>query len=155
MDKIVALIRQKPRVFVYASCAYLLFVMMIKWLFHPSLDALWFFLGGILGMYFLDAAELFFALHPSPFRSIVFGTLFAVVTFFVVTSSTSVIGMGLVLSLYLQLLLWQVGEWNMVGNLNSWYTMVAGPVSLSAQRSVFAVSVVIFLVVTYLGIRVI
>lgn len=153
MDTIAALIRQKPRIFVYISCVYLLIVIVAKWLLHPSLDALWFFSGGLIGIYFLDAAELFFALNPSPFRSIVFGALFAVVTFFVVTSSTSAIGTGLVLSLFLQLLLWQVGEWNMAGNVNSWYAMVAGPVSLSAQRSVFAVSVALFLIVTYLGIR--
>ena len=108
MDKVKELIRNKPRIFIYISLVYLLLVVLLKWVIHPSLDALWFFLGGAIGVYFLDAAEVFFALNPSPFRSVVFGALFAAVAFFVVTSSTGTIGSGLVLSLYLQMLL---GSW--------------------------------------------
>lgn len=153
MDKVKELIRNKPRIFVYISLVYLLLVILLKWVTHPSLDALWFFLGGAVGVYFLDAAEIFFALNPSPFRSVVFGALFAGVAFFVVTSSTGTIGSGLVLSLYLQMLLWQMGEWRINGNLNSWYRMVAGPVTETTQRSILVISAVIFIVETYIFIR--
>jgi len=126
---------------------------LIKWLFHPALDALWFFLGGAIGVYFLDAAEVFFALNPSPFRSIVFVTLFSGVAFFVVTSSTGTIGSGLVLSLYLQMLLWQIGELRVAGNLNSWYRLVRDPVLPSTQRTIFIATIIVFLVESYLFIR--
>lgn len=147
------LIRSKPRIFVYITSVYLLLLVLLKWLTNPSLDALWFFLGGAIGIYFLDAAEIFFGLQPSPFRSIVFGALFAIVAFFVVTSSASMVGIGLVLSLYLQMLLWQVGEWRVNKNLDSWYRMVAGPVSASTQRTILIVSFVIFFVETILFVR--
>lgn len=153
MDNVKAVLRQKPRIFVYISLVYLLIIVLAKWVLHPSLDALWFFLGGAIGVYFLDAAEIFFALNPSPFRSVVFGALFAAVAFFVVTSSTGTIGSGLVLSLYLQILLWQIGEWKVNGNVNSWYRMVAGPVPPSSQRLILIVSAVVFLAETLIFIR--
>src|SRR3989344_2232475 len=153
MDKVNTLIRQKPRIFVYITAAYLLAVVLLKWLFHPSFDALWFVLGGAIGIYFLDGAELFFALNPSPFRSVVFQALFAVVAFFVVTSSTSTMGSGLVLSLFLQMVLWQVGQWNAFGNLDSWYRMVAGSVEPKTQRLILGVSGIVFLVETYIFVR--
>lgn len=150
MDKVKALIRQKPTVFLLVTGAYLLSVVLWKWLLHPSFDAVWFVIGGGIGIYFLDAAEQFFALNPSPFRSVVFQALFAVVAFFVVTSSTSVMGSGLVLSLFLQMILWQVGEWKLTGNLHSWYRMVAGTLDARTERVILVVSVIIFLVETYI-----
>jgi len=153
MDNVKAVLRQKPRIFVYISLIYLLIIVLAKWVLHPSLDALWFFIGGAIGIYFLDAAEIFFALNPSPFRSVVFGALFAAVAFFVVTSSTGTIGSGLVLSLYLQMLLWQIGEWRVNGNVSSWYRMVAGPVLPSTQRLILIVSAVVFFTETFIFIR--
>lgn len=153
MDKVKELIRSKPRIFVYISLVYLLLVGLFKWLVHPSLDALWFFVGGAIGIYFLDAAELFFALNPSPFRSVVFAALFACVAFFVVTSSSGTLGSGLVLSLYLQMLLWQMGEWKINGNLNSWLHMIAGSVNEGTQRLILIVSGIIFVIETLIFIR--
>lgn len=153
MDKVQALIRQKPRMFVYVTLVYLLSIGVVKWVVHPSLDALWFFVGGAIGLYFLDAAELFFALVPSPFRSIVFGTLFALVAFFVVTSSSGTIGSGLVLSVYLQMILWQIGEWKLNGHIDSWYRMIVGTVNPPTQRGILIGFCVFFLVISYLFIR--
>lgn len=153
MDKVKELLWSKPRILIYISLVYILLVAIFKWALHPSLDALWFFFGGAIGVYFLDAAELFFALNPSPFRSVVFGALFSCVAFFVVTSSTGTIGSGLVLSLYLQMLLWQAGEWRISGNLNSWYRLVAGPVAETTQRSILIISGIIFVVETYIFIQ--
>ncbi len=153
MENIQALIRQKPRVFVYITLLYLIGIGLIKWVMHPSLDALWFFLGGAIGLYFLDAAEVFFALSPSPFRSVVFSVLFAIVAFFVVTSSSGTIGSGLVLSVYLQMILWQVGEWRIQGQTDSWYRMVAGPIHRSTQRAIFSGFVIVFLCISYFFVR--
>lgn len=153
MENINAIIRQKPRIFIYVTLVYFLSVGIIKWITQPSLEAVWFFLGGAIGLFFLDAAEVFFALQPSPFRSVVFGALFAVVAFFVVTSSTGTIGSGLVLSIFLQMLLWQIGEWRMKGNTDSWYRMVAGIVPVATQRSILIISAVLFFVETFIFIR--
>lgn len=150
MDKVKELIRQKPRVFLVVTGVYFVAVVVLKWLAHPSLDAVWFLLGGGIGIYFLDAAEQFFALNPSPFRSIVFQVLFAVVAFFVVTSSTGTIGSGLVLSLFLQMIMWQIGELRLNGNLDSWYRMVAGSVDTRTERIILIASVFVFLISTYI-----
>ena len=147
------IIRKKPLLFLVVSVVYALGVGVLKWGIAWPPQAALYFGGAILGVYFLDGAEVFFHLTPSPFRSIVFVAMFALVSLFVVTSSGSYLGSGLVLSLYLSLLLWQLGEWKLVGNLTSWYRMVAGPVSVTTQRWVLVALAAIFLVETYLFIR--
>ena len=101
-------------------------------------------------MRLLDAAEVFFALNPSPFRSIVFVGAFVVLSFFVATSSGSLLAQGLVFSLYLTLILWQVGEWQFSGNLDGWYRMVAGPVTKTVQKWALVIFSVMFIIETLL-----
>ena len=153
MEKVKEIIRKKPLLFLVVSVVYALGVGVLKWgVVWPPQAALY-FVGALLGVYFLDGAEVFFALTPSPFRSVVFMAGFAVVSFFIVTSSGSFVGSGLVLSLFLSLILWQVGELQIAGNLNSWYRMVAGPVSVNVQRWVLFVFVAFFVLETFLFIR--
>jgi hypothetical protein len=94
-----------------------------------------------------------FSVHPSPFRTIVFVVLFAVVSLFVITSSGSMLAIGLVLSIFLTILLWQVGEWALMKNLNTWYRMLADPVSTSVQRIILYISGIVFLIETIIFIR--
>lgn len=153
MEKVKEIIRKKPLLFLILSLAYLFSVGFLKWAFTPPLAGLWFVVGGVVGIYFLDIADVFFHLSPSPFRSIVFAAAFVVVSLFVVTSSGSMLASGLVLSLYVTLLLWQLGEWHVRGNLNEWYRMIAGPVPVGVQRWGVVLFVVILLMETYLFIR--
>lgn len=153
MKKVIAIIQGKPPLFVIAGLIYLLAVGFFRWQMTPSLDTLYFLGGGFLGIYFLDIAEAFFHLAPSPFKSIVFVGLYTAISFFVVTSSSSFVARGLVLTVYLMLLLLQISEWRKTGNLVSWYEMVAGVVSVSTQELLLAVFGVIFFVETYLFIR--
>jgi len=153
MEKVMEIIKKKPTLFLAVSIGYALGVGVIKWGIAWPPQAFLYFAGSLLGVYFLDAAEVFFALSPSPFRSIVFMAAFSVVSFFIVTSSGSFVGSGLVLSLFLSLILWQIGELQIAGNLNSWYRMVAGPVSLSMQRWILFVFIAFFVIETYLFIR--
>ncbi len=153
MDKIIEIIKKKPVLFLAISVVYALGVGVLKWGIAWPPQAFLYFVGAILGVYFLDGAEVFFNLKPSPFRSVVFVTAFIVVSLFMITSSGSFVGMGLVLSLYLSLILWQLGEMQIVGNLNNWYRMVAGPVSLNVQRWTLFVFVAFFVLETFLFIR--
>ena len=109
--------------------------------------------GGIVGIYFLDVAEDFFALTPSPFRSIVFMSVYVFVSFFVTTSSSVALARGLVLSLFLQLLFWQVGEWRLTGSNASWYRMTADMVHVRIQQWILIGFVVVFIIETYVFIR--
>ncbi len=147
------IISRKPLLFLFISLGYLLVAGILKWFIHPPLDSVWFILGGVVGVYLLDASEVFFAISPSPFRSIVFAGAFVVLSLFVVTSADSMLAEGLVLTLYLTMILWQVGEWQITGNLNSWYRMVEGPVAPALQRWGMLIFAALFVVETLLFLR--
>lgn len=147
------ILSRKPLLFLFISLGYLIVVGFLKWFIHPPLDAVWFILGGAIGVYLLDAAEVFFAISPSPFRSIIFVGAFVVLSLFVVTSANSMLADGLVLSLYVTMLLWQIGEWQITGNLNAWYRMIVGPVSIPLQRWGMIIFGTLFFVETLLFLR--
>lgn len=153
LEKVKAIIRRKPVFFLLVSLGYLILAAFLKWNIHPQWGTLWFVVGGILGVYFLDIAEVFFELNPSPFRSIVFVGAFVLVSLFVVTSAGSFVASGLVLSLYMTLLFWQVGQWQIQHNLTDWYRMVSGPVDVKMQRWILIAFVVLFFVETFLFVR--
>jgi len=147
------IISRKPLLFLFVSLGYLIVVGLLKWFIHPPLTAVWFILGGVIGVYLLDTAEVFFAITPSPFRSIVFAGAFVILSLFIVTSSNAILADGLVLTLYLTMLLWQLGEWQITGNLNTWYRMIEGPVSVPLQKWGMILFAVLFFVETLLFLR--
>ncbi len=148
MNTVLSIIRKKPPLFLLVSLGYLVLVALGKWGTHPVLATGFFAFGGLVGVYFLDAAEEFFHLTPSPFRSIVFAALFIIVALFIVTSSGSMFAAGLVLSLYLTMILWQIGEWQIQKNLRDWYRMVNGPVSTQVQMWFIIAFIGIFFIET-------
>lgn len=153
LEKIKVIFQRKPVMFLGISFGYLLLLSFAKWGIHPTWGTVLFLIGGLIGVYFLDIAEVFFALSPSPFRSILFTGAFILVALFIVTSSGSTLATGLVLSMYLSLVLWQIGEWSVVGNLNSWYRMIAVPVEFRFQKMVLVAFVVLFIFETVLFLR--
>lgn len=152
-DSVRKIIERKPLLFLLLSLGYLLLIGFFKWNIHPSLGTVLYFVGGLIGVYFLDVAEVFFRLSPSPFRSIVFLTGFVIVSLFIVSSSGSLLSSGLVLSMYLTLILWQIGEWEIHKNLQDWYRMISGNVSLRAQQIVLVVFIILFFVESGLFLR--
>lgn len=150
MNKFLVVVARKPPLFLIVSLLFLALTAFLKWGIAPPIDAIYYMSGALLGVFFLDIAEVFFNLTPSPFRTIVFVAGFAVISFFVISSTDSLLGKGLVLSLYLTLLLWQVGEWQVRGNLESWYRVVAGEVTISVQQWMLIGFLALFLVETYL-----
>lgn len=147
------ILHKKPSFFLISSIVYILLLIVIKWNIHPTWSTGVFFLGSMIGVYFLEAAEEFFHLDPSPFRSVIFVALFAVVSFFIVSSSGSFLASGLVLSIYLTLLFWQIGEWTTVKNLNRWYSMVSEPVSLRVQLWILIITALFFCLESILFLR--
>lgn len=148
-----SILQRKPSLFLISTIIYILVLYVLKWNIHPTISALWFLVGSVMGMYFLEIAEEFFHLDPSPFRSVVFVGLFSIVSFFVVSSSGSYLAMGLVLSMFLTLVLWQIGEWSTVKHLNRWYSMVADPVRPQTQLWVMMGVMLFFLFETFLFLR--
>lgn len=153
MQKVLSFLRCKPIFFFWISIFYIVCLYLVKWNIHPTIDALLFVLGSLIGLYFLEAAERFFHLDPSPFRSVVFVGLFVIVSFFVVTSSVSYIASGLVLTLFLTLLLWQFGEWTTLKQLNRWYSMLADPVSPRTQFVLLCVTFACFVFQTIIFLK--
>jgi len=153
MEKLQIILKRKPLLFLIGSLFYVIIVYLFKWNIHPSWNALWFMSGSIIGLYLLEAAEDFFHLEPSPFRSIVFVTLLTIVSFFVVTSSGSYLASGVVLMLCLTLFFLQLGEWVTVKNLHRWYTMLADPIPTKVQFGLLIIFGVCFFIETVLFIR--
>ncbi len=153
MRKILSIIQKKSSIEALVALVYFLIVGFMKWRINPSIPTLLFFTGGVLGMYLLDIAEAFFHLSPSPFRSIVFTSGFILVSLFVITSTASMLGAGLVLSLFLTLIMWQINEWRTQGNLNRWYIMISGSLSYDMQRLVLAGFIIVFFAETFIFLR--
>lgn len=153
MDKVREIFKRKPRAFLITSIIYLFIVILIKWGIHPTISTLILLAGGVFGLYFLDFAEVVFNVSPSPFRTMVFVALFAIVSLFVITSSGSMLAIGLVLSIFLTILLWQIGEWTITKNLNSWYRMFADPVPPKVQHIILYISGMVFCIETIVFIR--
>lgn len=153
VEKVKEIIKRKPLFFLLVSLGYLGLTAFLKWNIHPQWGTLWFVVGGILGVYFLDIAEVFFELTPSPFRSVVFMGAFVLVSLFIVTSSGSPMASGLVLSLYLTLLLWQIGQWHIAHTLTDWFRWVAGPVPVVSQRWILLGFAAVFIIETFLFVR--
>jgi hypothetical protein len=153
MDKLKQIIRSKPRWIVLVIFSYILILGVLKWRLSPDISTVFYLLGGLFGVYFMDLADLVFDIQPSPFRSIVFVVLFCIVSFFVVTSSGSMFAAGLVLSLYFTLLLLQAEEWQEYHNLNEWFTLGMSRPPVKVQRWI-VLGIALFLVLeTLLFIR--
>jgi hypothetical protein len=153
MEKVKEIISKKPMMFVIISLAYTVAVIFLKWQIHPKLESLLFVAGSVIGIYFLDIAESFFQVHPSPFSSVVFGGGLVVVSLFIVSSSGSSLATGLVLALYLTLIMRQVAEWRQQHNLNSWYELLSQTVTPRTQLFILAFFIVMFLGETLIYIR--
>ncbi|MFH0749369.1 MAG: hypothetical protein V1917_00450 [Candidatus Gottesmanbacteria bacterium] len=153
MQKVRLILQKKPSLFLIGAALYIFVLYLIKWNIHPTWSAAWFILGSVIGTYFLEIAEDFFHLDPSPFRSVVFVGPFSIVSFFVVSSSGSFLAAGLVLSIFLTLVFWQLGEWMTVKHLNRWYNMVAEPVVPRVQLLIMMVTILFFFIETLLFLR--
>jgi len=129
---------------------YLLSLTFLRWRMNFKGEILFFLGGGILGVYFLDLAEAIFKRGvgesgaPSSFKNVLFQAIFVPFSLFVLTSSGSLFGAGLVLSIFLNMLFEQGKELKATGNLNSWFRIIKRDFSLGTQRFYFLLMLGIF-----------
>lgn len=117
------------------TAVYLLFL--VFWRFNLNIlrwELLLFLAGGILGVYFLDLAEMIIKQEKSPFKNVLFQAILAPFTLFMVTSSGSLFGSGLTLSIFLSLLFGQWREFKKTGSLDSWFWIIKTKFSAPNQR---------------------
>jgi len=153
MNTLIVIFKRKPPIFVIISILYILAVSFLKWRFTPELSTLWFVIGSLVGIYFMDIAETLFNVTPSPFRTILFAGAFTIVSFFVVTSSGNDLSSGLVLSLFCSMILSQIGELKALGNLHSWYSIVNASISTTLEKWGTVVLFLVFFFETVIYIR--
>lgn len=140
------ILKRRPFILYVLPMVYLVMMALVKWQLSPQIGTVYFIIGGLIGLFFMDAAEVLFKLEPSPFRSILFTGGLAILSTFLVTSSDSLLAVGLVLSLSLNIILWQVGEWQLRKNMNSWYQLIAKDVKPETQRLITVGLVLLFLI---------
>jgi hypothetical protein len=153
MEYFLEILRKKPLFHFLIPFLYLLCAGFLKWTIHPTWMTLFFALGALMGIYFLDVAEKFANITPSPFRSVVFFGLLAVVMLFIVTSSGSVFASGLVLTVYLTSLLWFGQGFMKDGNTDAWFTQLADPVSPMARKISLGIFIALFVLASVMFVR--
>jgi len=136
---------------------YLIIVSAFHWSLHPTLEIPFFLSGGLLGVVFLDLVEAVFRTSPlgstdehPPFKNVLVQVVFVPFSFFVMTSSCSLFGVGLVLSMFLVMLYRQTLELKERGNLDSWFWVIKTEVSLKTQQIYWAVMAGIFVFLSLL-----
>jgi hypothetical protein len=153
MNNIKDIFIKKSPTYIVISLIYLILLVILKWQIHLDWDTLWFVLGGILGIYFIDLAELVFAVKPSPFRSVVFLMGLVIVSVFIITSSVGQVARGLVLTISLTLLFSQINDWQKQHHLDNWYSLIAVPVARNVQLIVLLIYSGFFVLESLLFIR--
>lgn len=149
MPKITEEIKKKKKELV-VTLIYLLIIVLLHWKFRPDLQSLFFLGGGVLGVYFLSLADLIFKISPSPYRNVFFQAAFAVMALFVLTSSGSLFGNGLVLAVYLSMIMDQTSELKGKGNLNGWFSLIKKEIKPAAQMTYFCVINIVFILLNLL-----
>lgn len=84
------------------------------------------------------------------FHTSTFQLIFIVLTFFVLTSSGSLFGRGLVLAFFLHLLVDQVVDFTSTGNLVNWFKNFPVELDASKQKVYWWVNVVLLLIFAFL-----
>jgi hypothetical protein len=153
LGKIRDIVVKKPLFFIFITVIYFIAVSVIKWQLKPNSNTLVLFIGAAVGLYLIDAAEAFVNINPSPFRGLVFIAGFIIVSFFIISSSGSFLGTGLVLSIFITMILWQMGELKITSNLNNWYRTEEGPLPLKSQYTMLIIFWSVFILETLLFIR--
>ncbi len=121
---------------------YFLILTVFHWGLHPTWEIPFFLAGGLFGIIFLDLAEAVFKMSPltatestnSPFKNVLVQVVFVPLSFFVISSSGSFFGVGLVLSVYLSMLYWQRLAFKETGNFNSWFWVIKTEISFKTQQ---------------------
>lgn len=112
-----------PILSIIATVIFTSLVIFIKWGIELNMDMVFFLWGAIIGLILLDVLELLFE-KSSPFRTVLFELVFVVLGFFIVSSSASVLGVGVVLSYFLRMIVEQALEIQKTNQLVSWTTGV-------------------------------
>jgi len=144
------------------TAVYLLILVILRWQLHPGLEIIFFLAGGLLGVYFLDLAEAIFKFNTSnqpsdqptssrsSFKNVLFQGAFVFLALFVITSSGSLFGAGMILAMYLGMLISQYHQLMATGNLNSWFWPIKTEITVANQKIYLGILAGFFLLLNLL-----
>lgn len=119
-----------------------------KWKLQFDWDMLFFIVGSWIGLFFLDIAEAIFDL--STFRNVIVEAIVVLLGMFVITSSASALGSGVVLFFFFRILFEQGQEFVKTRRITSWFTPSSLFVSKEIEQAVFFGGILLFLAETVL-----
>lgn len=126
-----------PRVYAIAIL-YVFGTILFHWLLKFDWGILWYAIGAGIGLHLFELTEQFILANnqppqglsvPSSLRNNMVQLLVVIVTLFVISSTGSKIGAGIVLLLNLRLLDLQYDEYKKTGQLASWFTSTTAKTS--------------------------
>lgn len=141
---------KKSPIFVIVPIVIFFSLLLFKWQLQLPFDALWFFIGGIVGLYVIDVVEELFQLNPSPFRTIVFSIILFVLTFYIITSTLEFFAKGISLSLLLSLCMHYVNDLRRQKSLRQWYMVISETPSPSINMLIGTVFVFAIVLLSFL-----
>ena len=138
-----------------AAFIYFIATAVVKWLFHPQLLSIVLYaLGALVGLHLLEVEERVFGGDSSPFRTVLAQFVLTVMTFFVITSTNSYIGAGLVLFLNLRYLHLEYSQWQKNKSLASWFQVISIPLTKQNEKTylyvflgIFTLESILFLII--------
>ena len=129
---------------------YIFAMVFLKWGLEFDVNIILFSGGAMVGLILLDVFDVLFPEITISPRTIIGEVVFIVLSLFVITSSGSIVGSGVVLSLFLRILIEQVGEFITTKGISSWFTRAHLDPSPSIEQVVLWGGVVLFIIETYI-----
>lgn len=116
------------------SLGYFIVVVILRWRVQPDISILFFYIGGLIGLHLLEIAEAIFVSPIAIFRTVLMQAVLTLLTLFVVTSSASRLGSGIVLFFSLRYILLQHADIVEGRSLASWFKGINISFSPSWER---------------------
>ena len=138
-------IKYPPLISGVAAVIYAVGMIFLKWGGIVS-DAVFLIIGIFVGLVLLDVVDMLFPSARPLLHGMVGVVTISIASFFVVTSSGSIMGSGVVLSLLLRVVSEQIHEYVATGQIMSWFTSQQ---SVGLQQGAMVTSVFIFLLFSY------
>lgn len=140
-------IKLPPSASSIAAIVYAVVMVFLKWGTELTFDAVFLVVGILIGLVLLDVVDSLFPSAKPLLHSVVGAVIIGIAGFFVVTSSGSILGSGVVLSLLLRVLSEQITEYMATGQIMSWF---ATKQSVLVQQLTMVVSMTMLLLFSYI-----
>lgn len=137
---------KKAPLYLIPAFVFLVLVFFLHWPFQLNLIFLW--VGVLIGVLLLDFDSFFYLrlqLRKPVLHSVLVQIILLIACFFVLTSSSSLLGKGLVLGLFLHTLIDQGLAFRREGRIDSWFWQFKVIPNTGFQKLYFFVLAVLFL----------